>query len=131
MTQFLRTTSQATLYDSGLNSQQTLLQRPSYEQTRNVTPQVSNVLACTTTEAALPLGGVANPGFATFENLETNTASTTYISVGFTVTATFYEAMRLGPMQSGQIFLSPSRTWQAKTNSSTGNLKYNILEINT
>lgn len=130
MSQLLRTSARAELVDTDLGSREVILQRPSFELTRNVTPKVSNILAVTTSEAALPLGGVTNCGFAVLENLETNEASATYISVGFTVSATFYESHRIPPKGVETVWLSPSRTWQAKTNTSTGSLKYTICERN-
>lgn len=131
MSQILRTSGMAMLIDATLGSQEILLQRPSVEYTRNTTLKAGADMAVTTTEAAIPIGSVTSPGEAVLWNEETNEASTTYISIGFTESATFYEAFRLGPKGWCKVPLSPDRTWQAKTNSSTANLRGYILQRNS
>lgn len=131
MSQTLRMSGMAMLVDPSLGSQEVLLQRPMVEKTRTTTLKSAADLAVTTTEAAIPVGGVTSEGFAVLWNEETDENSTTYISIGFTESATFYEAFRLGPNEFAQVPLSPSRTWQAKTNSSTANLRGYILQRNS
>lgn len=130
MSQSLRLSGLMRLVDAALGSDQTLLQRPLLEQTRTTSLVAGIAQSITTTEAAIAIGNVTSPGYAALQNEETNTSSSTYISIGFTVSATFYEAFRLGPKEFAIVPLSPSRTWQAKTNSSTAILSGFVLQRN-
>lgn len=130
MSQVLRMSGQMLLVDAALGSQEILLQRPVHEVTRTTTIKAAVSQAITTTEANINIGNVTSEGEAVLWNDESDTASTVYISVGFTEAATFYEAFRLGPLDWAKVPLSPSRTWQAKTNSSTAVLSGYILQRN-
>jgi hypothetical protein len=130
MAQTLRMSGLVTLVDAALGSQETLLHRPMVEQTRTNTIKAGISHAATTVVANINVGAVTSPGEAVLWNDESDTASTTYISVGFDVAATFYECFRLGPTDFCKVPLSPSRTWQARTNASTGTLSGYILQRN-
>ena len=131
MSQVVRMSGTLRIVDSDLNDQQTLMQRPLFEQTRTTTLKVGVAQTITTTKAAIAIGNVTSPGFACLQNEETNTASTTYISIGFDdSTPTFQEAFRLGPKEFAIVPLAPGQTWQAQTNSSTAVLSGYILQRN-
>jgi hypothetical protein len=130
MSQTLRMSTLVQLVDATSGAQETLYKRPIVEKTRTTTLKACADMAVTTTEAAIPLGGVTSEGHAIIWNEETDETSNIYISVGFTEAATFYEAFRLGPNDDAKVPLSPSRTWQAKTNSSTASLRGYILQRN-
>jgi hypothetical protein len=130
MSQTVRMSALMMIVDPALGSQELLLQRPMVEQARTTTIKAAVSQTITTVEAAIAIGNVTAPGEAVLWNNESNAASTTYISVGFTEGATFYEAFRLGPNDFAKVPLSPDRTWQAKTNASTADLAGYILQRN-
>lgn len=126
MSQILRLHFLVRQIDSETGAQQVFLQKPSLEVTRTNTLAAGGGALVTTTAAAIPLGGVSSPGWATFENLD----GTNYVSIGWDEAGTFREAFRLGPRESTPVPLSPLRTWQWKANGDVCQVLYTITQRN-
>lgn len=97
-----------------------------YRITRTNKLQIKNTQAIGTTEEALQMGDVTTEGWAVFHNLDANN----FVEVGFTVTATFYAAIKLLAGEQCIVALSDTPTWQAKADTATVNLRYAIYERN-
>lgn len=86
--------------------------------------KASGVQAIGTSEEALVLGDVANPGWACFTNLD----ATNYIQIGVFVSATFHAFARLKAGKSALLPLDPSMVYYAKANTAVCKLDYRIYE---
>lgn len=131
MSQSLRISGLVSLFDNVRGTHETLAQRPMVEQARTTTIKAAISQAITTTADDINVGNVTSEGWAVLWNDETDQTAATYISVGWDETGTFREAFRCGPGEFPNIVcLSPDRTWQAKTNSSTATLSGYVLQRN-
>lgn len=130
MSQLLKMMGLVRLFDDARGTHEVLLQSPAVEFTRNTTIKAAVSQAVTTTAANINIGSVTSEGDAFLWNDESDTASTTYIIVGFDEGGAFRECFRLAPKKFCIIDLAPERTWQVKTNTSTAVINGYILQRN-
>ena len=80
-------------------------------------------MTATTSAANIDVSGVTTPTLGFFENLD----ATNWVALGWDDTG-FVEALRIQPGAVGIVPLSPTRTWQAKSNSASVVLYYQITD---
>lgn len=88
--------------------------------------QVSGMVACTTTPAAISTSGITEKGFVTFTNLSTTTVIKIECSDDATNWADHSDVLAWGGLPMPPIKLADGSSYRAKTASGTATLHYTI-----
>jgi hypothetical protein len=75
---------------------------------------------------AIVIGEVTSPGMASFLNV----SAENFVQIGFLVSGSFHQAIKLYPGDASMLWLEPSKVWYAQANTAAVDLAYSIFQRN-